>query len=354
MRWHIDQLTGLHNREAFARRLRHARSLRVSGTVALLDVDHFKAVNDDLGHQMGDEALRVVARRLSESLPHDAVLARTGGDEFMVFLPDVDTQAAQGLMRCCLDRVKEPLERPDDMTPLTLSGGLTAFDGHGIDDVFKACDIALYAAKWQGRDRVLAYDDRTQPVAQARRELASMVIDLQQRNRALEDEVHVDPLTELRNRRALDKVLDRVVGAPGSFGPDTAVAFIDIDHFGAYNKAYGDPAGDEALKCVARAISQATRDGDLVFRKGGEEFVAILQGAGGEAALAAAERIRDRVQGLCMPHRGSSVAPVVTVTVGVASARQRRAVRELMHAAAEQTMGAKVSQARNRVHRVVL
>lgn len=354
MRWHIDHLTGLHNREAFARRLRHARSLEVGGTVVLLDIDHFKMVNDRHGHPMGDEVLRGVARRLSESLPHDAVLARVGGDEFMVFLPGVDPTATQDVMRHCLDRVKEPLERADDIAPLTMSGGLAAFDGHGIDDLYKACDIAMYAAKWQGRDRVLAFDDRMQPMTQARRELASMVIELQQRNRALEEEVHLDALTELRNRRALDKVLDRVTGAPGSFGPDTAVAFIDIDHFGAYNHAYGDPAGDAALKAVARAISEATREGDLVYRKGGEEFVAILQAAGGEAAHAAAERIRDRVQGLRMPHRESSVAPVVTVTVGVASARRGRAVRELMNAAAEQTMGAKVSQARNRVHRIVL
>jgi len=314
MRWHIDHLTGLHNREAFARRLRHARSLAVRGSVVLLDIDHFKVVNDRHGLQMGDEALRGVARRLSESLPHDTVLSRIGGDEFMVFLPDVETHAAEGVMRRCLDRVKEPLERLDGMAPLTMSGGLAAFDGHGIDDVFKACDIAMAAAKQQGCDRVLAFDDRIQPLAQARRELASMVIELQQRNRALEDEVHLDALTELRNRRALDKVLDRVTGAPGSFGPDTAVAFIDIDHFGAYNHAYGDPAGDEALKAVARAISEATREGDLVYRKGGEEFVAILQSAGGEAAHAAAERIRDRVQALRMPHRESGVAPVVTVT----------------------------------------
>jgi PleD family two-component response regulator len=60
------------------------------------------------------------------------------------------------------------------------------------------------------------------------------------------------------------------------------------------------------------------------------------------------------VQGLRVPHRESSVAPVVTVTVGVASARCARPVRELMNAAAEQAMGAKVSQERNRVHRVVL
>jgi diguanylate cyclase (GGDEF)-like protein len=223
MRWHIDHLTGLHNREAFARRLRHARSLAVRGSVVLLDIDHFKVVNDRHGLQMGDEALRGVARRLSESLPHDTVLSRIGGDEFMVFLPDVETHAAEGVMRRCLDRVKEPLERLDGMAPLTMSGGLAAFDGHGIDDVFKACDIAMAAAKQQGCDRVLAFDDRIQPLAQARRELASMVIELQQRNRALEDEVHLDALTELRNRRALDKVLDRVTGAPGSFGPDTAV-----------------------------------------------------------------------------------------------------------------------------------
>jgi diguanylate cyclase (GGDEF)-like protein len=352
MRWHIDHLTGLHNREAFARRLRDAGSRKVSGTVVLLDIDHFKVINDRYGHQMGDQTLRVVARHLCASLPAGAVLSRIGGDEFMVFLPAADTGAAQGLVRRCLDRVKEALQGPDDVAPLTMSGGLTAFDGHGIDDLFKACDIAMFAAKSQGRDRVLAFDDRLLPMVHERRQLASMVIELQQRNRALEDEVHIDALTELRNRRALDKVLDRVIGEPGSFGPNTAVAFIDVDQFGRYNKAYGDPAGDEALKCVARAISEATREGDLVYRKGGEEFVVVLQNAGADTACAAAERIRDRVQRLGIPHQASDVANVVTVTVGVASG-SHGPVRGMMNTAADLTMTAKVRGERNRVHRVV-
>ena len=207
----------------------------------------------------------------------------------------------------------------------------------------------MYAAKARGRDRVVVFDEETRSIATKRRELASAVIELQERNRALYDEARTDALTGLRNRKALDEVLEIVVGS-GSPWTDAAVAFIDIDHFGAVNKLYGDPGGDRALRAVADEIRRLTREEDLVFRKGGEELVVILPGVTGEQARAAAERIRSGVEALAIPHAGSSVAPVVTVTVGLATGGRGQQVAQLVNVASEQAMRAKVQSQRNRVH----
>lgn len=86
-------------------------------------------------------------------------------------------------------------------------------------------------------------------------------------------------------------------------------------------KCLGHPAGDACLKAVAAAVKEGhTRAGELVARYGGEEFAVLIPGVRGEAALASAENVRLRIQDLRLPHPGSGVAPVVTVSIGVASA----------------------------------
>jgi len=104
------------------------------------------------------------------------------------------------------------------------------------------------------------------------------------------------------------------------------------------------------LRAVADEIRRLTREEDLVFRKGGEELVVILPGVTGEQARAAAERIRSGVEALAIPHAGSSVAPVVTVTVGLATGGRGQQVAQLVNVASEQAMRAKVQSQRNRVH----
>jgi diguanylate cyclase (GGDEF)-like protein len=127
-----------------------------------------------------------------------------------------------------------------------------------------------------------------------------------------------------------------------------------VDHFGNYNHVHGDAAGDEALKAVAHAIKACAREADFVFRKGGEEFVVVLPDADNAAAVAAADRIRGAVQDLALSHTASSVAGVVTVTIGVASGPPGATLRQLLSAAAEKAMAGKVNDQRNQVHAVRL
>ncbi len=121
---------------------------------------------------------------------------------------------------------------------------------------------------------------------------------------------------------------------------------------------HGDAAGDDALRAVAHAIQACAREGDSVYRKGGEEFVVLLRDIDNEAdnagAIAAAERIRSAVNALALAHTASSVAGVVTVTIGVASGPAGTTLRQLLGAAAEKAMAGKVSDQRNRVHAVRL
>jgi diguanylate cyclase (GGDEF)-like protein len=349
----VDPATGLPTWREMNERLQAARSEGVRGALVMLDVDLFKAFNDKHGHRVGDELLAVIARRMRALLPASADFARLGGDEFLVLLRNIDPARAIQMMTRCLEGLREPVALRNGATEIvTLSAGVAGFDDHSPDEAMRSCDLALYAAKSRGRDRVVLFDDDTRQIIATRRELVSTVVELQERNRVLREEARTDALTGLRNRLALDEVLEIVVGGVDSRLPSAAVAFIDVDHFSHFNHVHGDTNGDEALRAVAAAIRSCARQADFVFRKGGEEFVVLLPDADREAAPIAAERIRAAVESMCLAHLCSVVAPVVTVTVGVACGAPGHTVRQLVSAAAEQAMAAKLNGHRNRVHAV--
>jgi diguanylate cyclase (GGDEF)-like protein len=129
----------------------------------------------------------------------------------------------------------------------------------------------------------------------------------------------VDSLTELANRGHFQDYLQQVWRRAAPDRTSLALLMVDVDHFKNYNDRYGHPAGDAALREVARVLgSNLRRPGDLVARYGGEEFVAVLPQASPETASQVAERVRQAVEGLQVRHEGSSTARVLTVSVGVA------------------------------------
>jgi two-component system, cell cycle response regulator len=151
-----DALTQIPNRGTFTRRLDEelARAAR-NGTslgLVLLDVDHFKKLNDVHGHQVGDEVLKGVARVLSEHCREYDVPARYGGEEFVVVLPETDAELALRIAT----RLRLALEAADLGPPVTASFGVAAYpaDGTTADQLVRAADDALYASKRAGRNRV--------------------------------------------------------------------------------------------------------------------------------------------------------------------------------------------------------
>lgn len=160
----VDQLTGLFNRREFARCMREEweRNLRYGQpfAVVLLDVDHFKSINDTHGHLAGDESLHWVARLLKSNTRSVDKLFRVGGDEFACLLTETDESAAM----VCAERLvatlgDAPIPLADTHTRVTLSAGVAAVSLAMVssDALLRAADAALYAAKERGRNRAVAY-----------------------------------------------------------------------------------------------------------------------------------------------------------------------------------------------------
>lgn len=157
-----DVLTGLANRRAFRDALRaevqRAERTGSALTLAVLDLDHFKAVNDELGHDGGDAALRHVAQVLGESVRAYDRVARVGGEEFALLLPDTElAQALQGLERLREAVQARAIEHGGRRLTVTVSVGASPWQrGQTDDQALQAADRALYRAKREGRNRVVA------------------------------------------------------------------------------------------------------------------------------------------------------------------------------------------------------
>lgn len=132
----------------------------------------------------------------------------------------------------------------------------------------------------------------------------------------------LDGLTGVANRRHFDEFLRREWCACERLGQPLSLAILDIDHFKPYNDYYGHVVGDECLRRVCGALMPfAEKPGDLLARYGGEEFALILGRTDADAARRTARAMRDAISGLSIPHARSEVAPVVTASIGVATAR---------------------------------
>ena len=153
----VDELTGLANRRAHARFVEaHSRS-RVPRRLAVLivDIDHFKAVNDRYGHPVGDAVLMRVAEVLGRDVRAVDLAARLGGDEFVVLLDDVDETVARRRGRSILTQVeREPWESVSPGLRVSVSIGIAAGDGGESEALLEEADRALYVAKASGRDAV--------------------------------------------------------------------------------------------------------------------------------------------------------------------------------------------------------
>ncbi len=160
----IDSLTGLGNRQAMFHRLsveceRHARS-RLPCTLAMIDLDAFKPINDRYGHAAGDVVLSAVAAALADSIrPYDA-LFRYGGDEFALCLPNTDTRSAWAIverLRCKVGGLAIQL-REHTSAQASMSAGIAPLTSEfGVHAALEAADAALYRAKSQGRNAIYVW-----------------------------------------------------------------------------------------------------------------------------------------------------------------------------------------------------
>ncbi len=160
----VDPLTGLNNRRYLENHLKSLLSNAAGRghplSLMILDIDHFKAINDTYGHDIGDEVLKAFAQRVKKTIRTGDLLCRLGGEEFIVVLPDTNIEVAELIaerVRSAVAQLAFAIERGDRTVPVTVSIGI-ADRGRDVEpgSVFKRADVALYRSKHDGRNRVSA------------------------------------------------------------------------------------------------------------------------------------------------------------------------------------------------------
>jgi diguanylate cyclase (GGDEF)-like protein/PAS domain S-box-containing protein len=227
-----DSLTGLANRALYEDRLQHAlaRNLRASHSLAVLflDLDDFKTVNDSLGHRAGDVLLKAIAARIDPLLRPSDTAARLGGDEFAVLLDGVDGETqARAIAQRILDALHSPFTIDERKLNVTASIGFAMNDGPAqADELLRNADVAMYAAKADGKNAVHAFEQKLHVRALERLELRG---ELQQ---ALVDEqfyLEYQPIFSLEEHRAtgVEALVRWHHPTRGSLGPDEFIGLTE-------------------------------------------------------------------------------------------------------------------------------
>ena len=210
----------------------------------MLDIDHFKALNDSCGHQAGDVALREVAAVLRDSGRASDLVARYGGEEFALVLPDTDEEAAVQIAERLRLRIREVVAA----VPVTASFGVAAYPRSAFDleSLLRASDSALYVSKRSGRNRTTAVSS---PTTSGGGRLGSDPAEAPVRDALdaeLLDRSLRDPVTELANRPLFLDHVGLALARTRRNGGSAALILLDIDEFKQLNDSFGYEAGDRA------------------------------------------------------------------------------------------------------------
>ncbi|WP_421866511.1 EAL domain-containing protein [Motiliproteus sp.] len=204
---HFDPLTQLPNRRTFSDRFDQMmkRSGRDGGRVAvmMIDLDHFKEVNDTLGHAYGDLLLQDAAKRLTRCVRETDTVSRLGGDEFLLLLDHVgDIAAIERIAKNILQQMSEPYTLLDHRSYVTASLGITFFpdDADTEEVLLKNADQAMYAAKGKGRNRFHYFTPEMEVLAQTRRRLLGKLREAIPRQQL---EVYYQPIIDLSSGQIL-------------------------------------------------------------------------------------------------------------------------------------------------------
>ncbi len=336
-----DPLTGLGDRrgmrEYVSRTLARIPENR-SAALFLLDLDHFKAVNDTYGHSSGDEMLRQCGHIVRNFGAAGVRAFRIGGDEIGgVIIESSRAAVVETLESLCRAIAAAQFRTAGHELRITASIGFTFLvEGLDIEEAYRQGDTAIYAAKTAGRNRAQPFDlcwDQADEDADAAafshlenvtrlwtERLSETILSVARKAfEASRETAERDGLTELYNRRYFDRRLSRelqnAVRADGE-PSELSLILLDVDNFHDVNMAYGYPTGDYALKEVARAVENHSRLTDWVARYGGEEFVIVMPGTDREEAALVAERIRAAIEAMTVEGYGERTLSI-TVSMGV-------------------------------------
>jgi diguanylate cyclase (GGDEF)-like protein len=279
-----DPLTGLPNRLLFNDRLAMAlsqarRHQRMLATV-FMDLDHFKVINDSLGHAEGDEVLRLIAARLRTCVREEDTLARFGGDEFILLVTGVSSERdVVAVVRKVLETIRPSFQLADREFLVTLSLGASIFpmDGETPDALVRAADIAMYRSKRRGRNTYQLFTPERSASSPSRLNLEAQ---LRNALRAGEFALHYQPIVDLGSGRILgiEALLrwlpgDGSVISPASFIPvaETSDLIVPISQWVLRSactqflawRAHADPGLTVAVNLSTRVFQQPDLVGEV-------------------------------------------------------------------------------------------
>jgi two-component system cell cycle response regulator len=334
-----DSLTGVLNRRHFQSVIEACLAENRAGAAAyalvMLDIDHFKQLNDRFGHAAGDAALVEIARLMQDGASPGDRFSRFGGEEFLFWISRYDSQTAVAEVTALLARVAAYGFRcGGSVFSLTASAGMTFVGAdRNFDLLVQRADNACYAAKAAGRNRLVVHeqwqadldadnrDSRVETFKNVSRVLNERITAAVTRfgARLVEDarrEANHDALTALPNRRYFERrfprEFERAVGQHRAL----ALAMMDLDFFGEVNRKFGFQTGDKVLRSFADIATANVRSLDWIARVGGEEFWLVTPDASLDVGAQVAERIRASVEAAKIESLGQEHVPL-TVSIGV-------------------------------------
>lgn len=249
-----DSLTGLPNRHLMAEMMRELceRSRRNDESMAVcyLDLDEFKPINDQHGHDIGDQVLVIVADRLRSAVRGSDMVSRLGGDEFVILLTGAgDGARLEHRLRTLLERIAEPMVVGELSLNVHASIGVTLYpdDGADPDTLLRHADQAMYRAKAQGRNRFNLFDTVLEDRVRARR---MHLVEIEQGLKSGQFKLYFQPKVELRTRKlfGFEALVRWHHPERGLLGPDDFLPFLGQSEL---EPVFGAAMIEQALDCMA-------------------------------------------------------------------------------------------------------
>lgn len=265
----------------------------------------------------------LILKAALKSLGHDCVPSHDGEEAWQLFqrdgadvvISDRKMPGLDGIELC--RRVRE-----HDGAGYTYFIFLTGFDERA--DVISGMEVGAddYLIKPLDVDELKMRLLVASRVTSLHRQLSQQSVELERLNRQLFEQSREDALTKLGNRLKLREDLEIIAARAERYGYTFCAVMCDVDFFKAYNDREGHLAGDEVLRAVASTLVTTCRSDDQLYRFGGEEFLMLLPEQSLEAGLRLAERCRQAIEDMALPHGANPGSGVVTISAGVASLTQ--------------------------------
>jgi len=261
---------------------------------------------------------RLLLKRELEALGHECLVAEDGLEGWETFQGSgVDVVISDWMMpRMDGDQFCRKV-RSDSDAPYAYFILLTSLDDrkHVVAGMQAGADD--YLTKPFGDEELATRLIAATRVTELHRTLATQQKELERLNAVLVEDSRRDQLTGLGNRRRQDEDLKVLAARAERYGHAFGVALFDVDRFKAFNDTAGHLAGDDVLKTVAGELIRQSREGDAVYRYGGEQLLVVFPDQSLDTTSTAAERMREAIEALSIPHPGLDPGGVVTVSAGV-------------------------------------